>query len=144
MPAAEGSTIEGSIFREVERLVIYKPFFIFSRIILEAYMLVIVIVYFRRPGKYLPHMPTTIAAVTTFSAASAAVEDFRGTSHFGDKDNMQLLDKQKYAYGSYVGRIGKVHVGVEILPFVIPNEGRTYTVMEDASSKKQWARYLSS
>lgn len=141
LPVAEGTTTEGMEFRDEERVVISKPLFIVSEIILWTYALVTAIVYFRRPGKYLPRMPTSIASVVTLFAASAAVEDFKGKLHLEDTECAELLGGQKYAFGSYVGRDGKVHVGVEKLPFVVPNEGRTYAVIEDGSlGRKQWAR----
>jgi hypothetical protein len=141
LPAVEGTTTDGMVFREEERVVINKPLFIVSEMILWTYALVIAIVYFRRPGKYLPRMPISIATVVTLFAASAAIDDFRDRAHLDDTEDEQRLEGQKYAFGSYVGRDGKVHVGVEKLPFVIPNEGRTYAVKEDHTlGRKHWTR----
>ncbi|XPS69976.1 hypothetical protein M3J09_002222 [Ascochyta lentis] len=112
--------VEGTVVREEERLFFTVPMFIISEIILGIYVIVSTLVYLRRPGRYLPRMPTSIAAVIALFASSAAVKDLQGTSHMTNKEREQYLKDLdcRYGYGSYVGSDGAVHVGIEKLPYV--------------------------
>ncbi|KAF2824126.1 hypothetical protein CC86DRAFT_297193 [Ophiobolus disseminans] len=103
-----------------ERLFFNTPLFIISEIILAIYTLASILVYLRRPGRYLPRMPTSIAAIIALFAASAAVQDLQGTSKMNAKERNKFLDDLdcRYGYGSYVGADGGVHVGIEKVPFV--------------------------
>ena len=60
--------------------------------------------------------------------ASAAVEDMRGTADFTNKErekHLQGLDC-RYGYGSFVGRDGSAHVGIEKMPFVQRRKATTF------------------
>jgi hypothetical protein len=48
------------------------------------------------------------------------VEDVQGTSGLSSKERGKYLDRlgNTYGYGSYVGKDGSVHVGIEKDPFV--------------------------
>lgn len=104
------------------RLFLSTPMFAISEGILSIYAIVAVIVYLRRPGRYLARMPTSIAAVISLFAASAAVQDMRTTSHMDKRSRAEHLRLRgsRYGYGSYVGGDGRVHVGIEKTPFVRP------------------------
>lgn len=103
------------------RLFLSTPMFAISEGILCIYAIVAIIVYMRRPGRYLARMPTSMAAVISLFAASAAVQDMRQTSHLDRKgrvEHLRVLDS-RYGYGSYVGGgDGRVHIGIEKAPFV--------------------------
>lgn len=103
-----------------ERLLFKKPLFIISEIILSIYIIVSIIIYFRRPGRYLARIPVTIGAVIALFAASAAVKDMEGSSTFSARERRKYLEDLdcRYGYGSYVGGDGGVHVGVEKVPYV--------------------------
>jgi hypothetical protein len=95
--------------------------FIISEAILCTYVLVAIWVYMRRPGQYLARMPTSIAAVMALFAASAAVQDMKGTSHLNRKGRAQHLERlnSRYGFGSFVGGDGRVHIGIEKVPLVV-------------------------
>jgi hypothetical protein len=103
------------------RLFLSTPLFIISESILAIYIIVAIIVYLRRPGRYLARMPTSMAAIISLFAASAAVQDMRQTSHLDKKERAEHLHSlgSLYGYGSYVGGgDGRVHIGIEKTPFV--------------------------
>lgn len=103
------------------RLFLSTPLFIISESILAIYIIVAITVYLRRPGRYLARMPTSMAAIISLFAASAAVQDMRQTSHLNKKDRADHLRSlgSLYGYGSYVGGgDGRVHIGIEKTPFV--------------------------
>ena len=104
-----------------QRLFLSTPMFAISEGILFIYVFVAIMVYLRRPGRYLARMPTSIASIISLFAASAAVQDMKGTSHLDKKGrakHLQGLDS-RYGYGSYIGGgDGRVHIGIEKTPFV--------------------------
>lgn len=121
VPAADTTArIPGTLVTLEKRLVFVTPLFITSEIILGLYIIVTIMIYLRRPGRYLPRMPISIAAIIALFAPSTAVKDLRNTSSMSNKEREKYLKdlNLKYGYGSYVGRDGGVHVGVEKVPFV--------------------------
>ncbi len=104
-----------------QRVVLSTPMFVIAECILCIYVIVAIMVYLRRPGRYLARLPTSIASVVAMFAASAAVMDMRGTSYLSEKDRAKYLEKLdvRYGYGSFVGgNGGRVHIGIEKTPFV--------------------------
>ena len=122
LPRASGSTISASGWKITmkERLFLSVPLFAIAEGILAMYAVVAIIVYLRRPGRYLPRLPTSIASVVGLFAAGGAVRDMRGTSHLDSKERANHLEKldDRYGYGNYVGVDGMIHVGIEKTPFV--------------------------
>jgi hypothetical protein len=99
--------VRGNIIAPEERILFVTPLFVISEIVLIIYIIVSIIIYLRRPGRYLTRMPTSIAAIIALFASSAAVKDLRGTSSIGNREREK-----------YVDNVGCVHVGVEKVPFV--------------------------
>ncbi|CAI6297000.1 unnamed protein product [Periconia digitata] len=122
--ASGSSTVAWRIEKE-ERLFISSPLFIVSLSILLAYMVVAIIVYLRRPGRFLPRLPTSIASIIGLFAASTAVHDMRGTSRYSTKERARYLKdlETRYGYGNFVGTDGNIHVGIEKTPFVTLRHG---------------------
>jgi hypothetical protein len=121
LPATNSTPqVLGSIITPEERLFFVTPLFIISQVVLILYAIVAVAVYLRRPGRYLPRMPISIAAIIALFASSAAVKDLRGTSNMKNKKRDKYLKQlnHRYGYGSYVGSDGSVHIGVEKVPYV--------------------------
>lgn len=112
--------MNGITITQEERLFFTVPLFIISETILGIYILVSLLIYLRRPGRYLPRMPTSLAAIIALFASSAAVRDLQHTSHMSTKEREKHLHDLdcRYGYGSYVGGDGSVHVGIEKVPYV--------------------------
>jgi hypothetical protein len=119
-PATE--LLQGVITTPEERLFFVEPLVYISEGILAVYIIVAVILYIRRPGRYLVRMPTSIAAVIALVASSEAIKDLRGTSQMTNKECEHLLSNLdcKYGYGSYTGVDGKEHIGIDKDPHVKP------------------------
>lgn len=111
-----------------KRIFVSTTMFIISEAILCTYIIVAIWVYVRRPGEYLARMPTSIAAIITLFAASAAVQDMEGTSQLDKNERSQHLERigARYGYGSFVGADGRVHIGIEKAPFVKCKARRTW------------------
>lgn len=113
-------SIQGFTFIQQERLFMNFQMFVVSEIVLGIYVMVSILLYIRRPGRYLGRMPFSIAAVVAMFAPSAAVKDLRNTSGMTNKERGKYLDdlEFQYGYGSYIGSGGAVHVGIEKAPHV--------------------------
>lgn len=110
-----------AIFHEPQtRIFLSFPAFVIAETVLCLYALTTIFVYLQRPWRILPRLPTTIASTIGFFAASYAIQEFQGTSAMGEKERVEWLEWQGYrwAYGRFMGRDGKVHVGIEREPFV--------------------------
>jgi hypothetical protein len=121
LPATNATPwIEGFMIVQEERLFFNFPMFIVSDCILGIYVIVSMLMYIRRPGRYLPRMPVSIAAIIALFASSAAVKEFRNTSSMTNEERKQYLQDLDctYGYGSYIGSDGAVHVGIEKTPYV--------------------------
>lgn len=114
--------ITGSRISSEERIFLSTPLSGIALGILCMYALVACMVYFRRPGKYLARLPTSLASVIAMFAGSTAVLEMGGMSRLSRKaraDGYAKLDF-RYGYGSYVGTDGRVHIGIEKTPLVQP------------------------
>ncbi|CZS99632.1 uncharacterized protein RCO7_07940 [Rhynchosporium graminicola] len=111
-----------------ERLFISRVMFIMALILLGLQLIVAVLYYTHRPKRFLPRMPTSIASIIAFVAASRAVEDFDDNSRI-DKSS----GEQRYAYGRFIGTDGKTHVGIERHRLVVPLKSQNPAV-----KRKRW------
>ncbi|EMD86120.1 hypothetical protein COCHEDRAFT_1203266 [Bipolaris maydis C5] len=123
MPSPSQNTLapEGWRIEPETRLFVSMPMFVISEVILCIYVIVAVMVYMRRPGRYLARLPTSIASLIALFAASAAVQDMRGTSYLDKRGRARHLEEvdARYGYGSFIGGgDGRVHIGIEKTPFV--------------------------
>ena len=115
-PARSASTppVQGKIYTLQPRVFMSNVMFIISITILTLNLVVAMLYYVRRPKKFLPRMPTSIASVIAFIAASHAVEDFRA--------GVERRGENRYRYGKFNGTDGKPHVGIEKRVLVVPLE----------------------
>lgn len=128
LPPAENTNLtDGHLISEETRIFLSEPMFALAVAILSLYVVMPLVVYTRRPGAFLPQLPTTLASLIAIVAASGAVRDMKETSGMGGKERKRWLEglgseegysERTYAYGSYVGMDGRVHVGIEKAPFV--------------------------
>ncbi|KAL2059944.1 hypothetical protein VTL71DRAFT_10099, partial [Oculimacula yallundae] len=130
---AEGADIANLILDVVvmeERLFISRVMFIMALILFGFQVIVAVMYYTHRPRRFLPRMPTSIASIIAFVAASRAVEDFDEKDAKG-----QSGEEQRYAYGRFIGTDGKTHVGIERHRFVVPLKSQNPAV-----KRKRWGK----
>lgn len=142
-PTPDVASLEGAVIMQETRIFVSKPLFLVAEVILSIYIIVTILVYLRRPGRFLPRLPTTMASVIASFAASGAAQDLCNTSHMSRKERDEHLDKldRRYGYGSFVGIDGKPHIGIEKQPFVRPSPsevGRqrtTWSLRRNSGSK---------
>lgn len=112
----ESPTISATILQPEIRIVVSQPMVVLSSTILGLYIIVALVVYAHRPGKFLPRMPLTMASDIALFAASKAVAEIEEDG----KSGQQLgADRKRFGYGSFIGTDGRPHVGVERAPFVV-------------------------
>jgi hypothetical protein len=113
----DGSVVSGILRRPEVRIVVSRPMTILSSTILGLYIIVAIAVYARRPGKFLPRQPLTMASDIALFASSKAVREMEavGMSNCGREK-----EEQRFGYGSFIGVDGRPHIGVERVPFVVP------------------------
>ncbi|KAF2792711.1 hypothetical protein K505DRAFT_375878 [Melanomma pulvis-pyrius CBS 109.77] len=124
----EMAPVSGWTIETRERLFLSTAMFAIAEGILCTYAVVAVLVYLRRPGQYLARLPTCIASIIALFAASSAIEDMKNTSKFDKKERGEHLEKlgSRYGYGSYIGGDGRVHIGIEKVPFVRTRSNPTW------------------
>jgi hypothetical protein len=121
-PVEDRTTMTGFTVRPTIRIFMSKPMFVVAETILMLYIVVTITLYLRRPWKILCRMPTTLASIIAFIAASHAVTEFRGTLSMTNKQLDKYLRDldNRYGFGTFVGTDGKTHVGIEKYPFLAP------------------------
>ena len=72
-------------------------------------------IFTARPKRFLPRLPNTLAAEIGFFYASQALKDTAGTANMNSAMRERHLAKLgwEYGYGQFMGKDGKVHLGVE-------------------------------
>ncbi|KAK5008662.1 hypothetical protein LTR16_005459 [Cryomyces antarcticus] len=103
------------------RIFMSEPMFVISESIMALYIVVTILVYVRRPWRILPRLPTTIASVVAYFAASRAVVDLKGTAGMSVEERNEFVQTMdhRFGFGSYIGTDRKAHVGVEKAPFFV-------------------------
>ncbi|KAL8667843.1 MAG: hypothetical protein Q9202_000308 [Teloschistes flavicans] len=114
LPAPQGSTTSGVTIVSTTRVLMSRPMFIVSSILLALNIVVALLYYARRPRKMLKTMPTTIASV---------LEMIEGSGLAAELADTQCSKDWRIGYGNYVGTDGKPHTGIERRPFVVPWSG---------------------
>jgi hypothetical protein len=114
--SGDNPAIEATILRPEIRIVVSKPMVLLSSTILGLYIIVAIAVYARRPGRFLPRIPLTMASDIALFAASKAVTEIEEKERFGQEPG---ADRTRFGYGSFIGTDGRPHVGVERAPFVV-------------------------
>lgn len=111
--------VEGTLLEPQIRIFMSKTMFILSECILALYVLSAVMLYVQRPWKVLCRLPTTLASVTAYFAASRAVHDMKRTQRLSGEERLER-STVKYGFGSFIGLDQCAHVGIEKQPFVVP------------------------
>ncbi|KAK5993470.1 hypothetical protein PT974_06901 [Cladobotryum mycophilum] len=105
--------ITGTRLTKETRIFLDKPAFIITMTILAIDIVVALIFYARSVFFVLPRMPHTIASLLAYIAPSRMLT--RGFATLHQKHHLQT-----FSFGRYVGIDEKVHVGIELDPYVTP------------------------
>jgi hypothetical protein len=118
-PAADAVT-SGFIITTKTRIFMSPVMFYISISLLALQLVVAIAYYVKRPRKFLPRMPLTIASIIAYVSASHAVHDIDQRGNTGHD--------VRYAYGRFKGVDGQTHVGIEKEPLVVPLKSKNPNV----------------
>lgn len=113
------ATLRAVMVTSDTRIFMDNTAYIISISILGVYALVFSLFYLRQRSTLLPRMPSSIGSTIAYVAASRAVRMYDGPAR--DRNT----PGGTYSFGKYTGLDGKVHVGVEIDPYVVPSRPRS-------------------
>lgn len=143
---SDNTTISGSIIKPETRIFMSRPIFIITEIILLMNIITSMCVYVRRPWRFLPRLPTSLASSIAFFAASHALRDMEGTAALSAKQRNMYIEGigHRYGFGSFIGTDGKAYVGVERQPYfamlIRGGSGSTQTSVCGSSEKGRKSR----
>ena len=101
--------VTGNVLDVKPRVFMNTVSFVISMIILALNLMVAIVYYLDRPAKFLPHMPTSIASIFAYVAASHAREELR-----------RGKSADAYRFGKFIGVDGKMHTRIEDAARVFP------------------------
>ncbi|KAK3378246.1 hypothetical protein B0H63DRAFT_418148 [Podospora didyma] len=120
-------TFPGVVTERETRIFLDETSLIVTIGILCLTAVVLVALYVRERRAFLPRLPSTIASVIAYVAAGRATREYaRQENGKGKTDKpTELLRtyRQTYSFGRYIGVDGKLHVGIEVDPLVMPVDG---------------------
>jgi hypothetical protein len=115
--AADGA-LDGYVLSHQTRMRVSLPMLLLALCILGLFTFVVVATYTVRPGAFLRHMPTTLAATIPYIYASKVGEDLAWAQGPGGQNVDKYLSRgyRKYGYGWFRGRDGEIHLGIDREP----------------------------
>lgn len=113
-----------------ETRIFMDPVMFYITVTLLALQFFVAIAYYaKRPKRFLPRMPLTIASIISYVSASHALKDC---------DGADIPPKEiRYGYGRFKGVDGHTHVGIEKEPLVVPLKSKNPDVKR---RKLAWIR----
>lgn len=109
IPATNQNPVRGNIYNLQSRVFMNGTMFVMAITILALNLVVAVVYYVRRPSRFLPRMPTSIASVLAYMAASHALDELADRK--GD---------ERYRFGKFIGVDGRPHVEIEKAVLTMP------------------------
>ncbi|CRK34925.1 hypothetical protein BN1723_015034 [Verticillium longisporum] len=101
---------EGQRWALETRIFMSEPAFLVSTTILSLSLVVAAVLYGWSIAFFLPRMPTNIASVLAYVAASTAVREC----------SPEQYKTRTFSFGRYIGVDGRAHVGIDTDPSVVP------------------------
>ncbi|KAL7933987.1 hypothetical protein V8C35DRAFT_302939 [Trichoderma chlorosporum] len=115
VPGDEKLSITGQKLTEETRIFMDQNAFIITATVLGLNIIAVVIFYSRGIIFNLPRVPTTIGSVLAFVSASHILDDPGPSSRDSDDE---VKGKKTYSFGRYIGVDQKVHLGIDVDPYV--------------------------
>lgn len=112
--ADAGSKQAGTMLVTTQRVLVSRPMFDITIVLVALNIVVAAAYWIRRPRKMLTEMPYSIASILAVTQASTLISEV--------EDEEKWRNEWRFGYGRYVGTDGKPHTGIERRPFVIPLE----------------------
>ncbi|KAL9114570.1 MAG: hypothetical protein Q9187_007446 [Circinaria calcarea] len=118
-------SVKGKVYSLQPRVFMDRTMFIIAITILILNFLAAMFYYIQRPKKFLPRMPTSLASIVAYLAASHAIRELE----------VQKLD-EKYKFGKFIGVDGKPHIGIEKEVLTVPLEVHQHFTLRPRRSEK--------
>ena len=108
--------IPGKAYSDQHRVFMNPAMTILALSVLVLNIIVAVFLYARRPGIFLPRMPSSVASILGFvgSAWELGAERPSGVSRRDEQDQV------RWGFGKFMGQDGKIKIGIERWPYVQP------------------------
>ncbi|KAJ9300013.1 hypothetical protein DTO217A2_7978 [Paecilomyces variotii] len=90
---------------------------------LSAGLMVAICFYILLPKPFMPHIPTSLAALASDFSHSHILHDLDKAEVAEDKTKMVRFFEEKgpvYGFGRYMGTDGEVHIGIDRQPYIVP------------------------
>ena len=117
--AEDGTMVNGTAQSAETRIFVSFPAFVTSLVIMCLYVLTTIWLYVRRPWRFLPRLPTSLAATIAYVAPSNALKYM---SMYDTEEDRAARKHWKWGYGAYIGPDGKHHTGVERQHWLLQDE----------------------
>lgn len=115
VPGDKEASVTGQKLTEETRIFMDQNAFIITVTVISLNIIAVVIFYSHGIIFNLPRVPTTIGSVLAFVSASHILED-QGPSP--RNPGGKLNEKKTYSFGRYIGVDQKVHLGIDMDPYV--------------------------
>ncbi|RYO93550.1 hypothetical protein DL766_003922 [Monosporascus sp. MC13-8B] len=110
-----GPLVVGKRVTTETRLFMVRGAFIISTLVLAIDIIAAIFIYWRGTMVYLPRMPTTIASLLGYTAASRIASERLKSLRDGEE-----AVSSTFSFGHYTGFDGKAHLGIDVDPHVVP------------------------
>ncbi|KFY97127.1 hypothetical protein V498_02230 [Pseudogymnoascus sp. VKM F-4517 (FW-2822)] len=107
------NSIPVTIHTKETRIFMTPTMFYIAISILALQLFTLAAYYAKRPRRFLPRLPLTIASIIAYVSASQASRDYSDRSSGKSPET-------RYGYGRFKGMDGRTHVGIEKEPLVVP------------------------
>lgn len=116
---AAGISVAGILNTSETRILFSTAAFAVTEAILTCYILTTAVFYIRRPWRVLPRLPSTVASIIAYFAASRAVHELYSTCEDEtDRTYKKARSSWAWGYGTFMGTDGCSHIGIEKEPLV--------------------------
>ena len=133
LPDNQKQNLQGTAYKNQQRMFFAPYVFEISMALLCLDLVVVLLIITFRPKKILPNKPTNIATIVRMTANSRLLDDMVNGRR--TVDDIKKDRQQRYGYGTYVGRDGEEHEGIELWPLVTP------IIASKARNRRPWHRF---
>jgi hypothetical protein len=124
---SSGQQISSATFTPKPRVFVNPVLFPIATTILCLYFAIAVLLYSRRPKRFLPRSPTTVASIIAYCFASHAFSGVTQSRGRDAGDEVEVRDHDTmFGYGKFIGTDGRCHVGIDRSPLVVRLEAATF------------------
>lgn len=125
LPALQVKSVVATEMRKISKVFLSTKMFGIVLATLIAGLAVAICFYVLLPKPFMPYMPTSVAALVSYTSHSHLLQDLKKTEMDGYEDEVGHFFEEKgcvYGFGKYIGTDDGVHVGIDRQPYLIPQD----------------------